>query len=39
MAKRTRGARMVRVKKRARNMPKGKGRVRFRAAGEHVMHT
>jgi hypothetical protein len=39
MAKKSRGARMVRAKKRAAKHPKGRGRVRHRPAGRKIMRT
>jgi len=39
MAKRTRGARMVAAKKRAAKRPGGKGPVKKRAIGRHIMKT
>jgi hypothetical protein len=39
MAKRTRGARMVAAKKRAAKHPGGKGPIKNRAIGKHIMKT
>jgi len=39
MAKKSRGGRMTAAKRRARATPRGKGPVRKRAAGRHILRT
>jgi hypothetical protein len=39
MAKKSRGGRMTAAKRRAAKMPGGKGPVKERAAGRHIMKT
>jgi hypothetical protein len=39
MAKKSRGGRMTAAKRRAAKMPGGKGPVKDRAAGKHIMKT